>query len=167
MEIVFRKVDATTAFPDEGMVVSEAAARLVELGSGSPREPDAWELRFAQSFQELVEMVEHFAASGEKRVESNVNGLGAAKGRHRVWESLYGRKGETRGQRPNVRSDREFAAGRARDHRGNANHGGLKQEERTARRPTLHSAKRGPSESACCLAAANLCAQKGFVISRL
>ena len=82
MEIVFREIDAATAFSDEGIAVAEAAARLIELCPGSAGEPDAGKLGFVEPFQEVAETMKDSATSREKRVESDVNGLCAAKGRH-------------------------------------------------------------------------------------
>ena len=85
MEIVFGKVNAATTFSDERIVVAEAAARLVQLSAGSAGQPDAREVGFVESLQELVEMEQNSSARGEKRVESEVDGLCAAKGRHGRW----------------------------------------------------------------------------------
>jgi len=88
MEIVFGKINSAAAFSNEGIFVAQAAARLIQLCAGQIGQPDARKLRCIETFKELMEMMENNSAKGKKRVEGDIDGLCAAKGRHGRCESL-------------------------------------------------------------------------------
>ena len=58
--------------------MTEPAPRFIKLRPGQACHPNAGELRLIEPGKELIEMVEHRAAQGEKRIERNVNRLCAA-----------------------------------------------------------------------------------------
>ena len=58
--------------------MTEPAPRFIELRAGQAGHPNTGKLRLVEPGKKLIEMVEHRAAQGEKRIERNVNRLCAA-----------------------------------------------------------------------------------------
>ena len=78
MKIIFRQINAATAFTDKRIVVTKAAARLIELRPGHACQSDAGKLDFLEPGEELIEMVKHSATNRQEWIEVDVNRLCAA-----------------------------------------------------------------------------------------
>jgi hypothetical protein len=77
VEIAFGQVDAATVFGDEGMLVAEATARLVELEARAAGEPDRGDAGMIEGSGELVEARNAPAARGDERINGDVKNAGS------------------------------------------------------------------------------------------
>src|SRR5256885_10873378 len=71
--------------------MAEAAARLIKLRARQTGQPDTRELRFAESFQKLIEMMKDSATWREKRINCDINSLRAADHEGLYSHPLYGK----------------------------------------------------------------------------
>src|SRR3984957_14586831 len=77
MEIIFGQVDAAAVFSDERAAVTEAAARFVDLQTGSRSDPNRWNAVVVEGGAEFVESRCGFAADGNDRIDGDEqDGLG-------------------------------------------------------------------------------------------
>jgi len=76
IEIAFGQVDAAAVLGDEGVLVAEAAAGLVELQARAAGEPDGGNAGVVERGGELVESGNALAACGDQRVDGDVENAG-------------------------------------------------------------------------------------------
>ncbi len=73
VEIVFWKIDAATIFSEEGLGMTYAAARIVQLNTRFAGHPNAGNFELVEFSLKAFESVQEFAARGEKRVHSAID----------------------------------------------------------------------------------------------
>jgi len=77
VEIAFRHANDAAVLGNEGMLVAETAARLVELEARAPGEPDGGNAGMIEGGGELVEARNALAARGDERIYGNVKDAGS------------------------------------------------------------------------------------------